>query len=208
MQALRSLCDDHGIVLICDEVQTGFARTGRLFAIEHFAIEPDIITVAKALAGGYPLSGVIGKAPIMDSPHPGGLGGTYGGSPIGCAAAHAVLDIIEAEQLCTKAQSIGERMVVRLQQAKDRHDTAPIGDVRHLGAMVAFELVTQRGSNTPSPDMAKAVTTNALNQGLIVLSCGIFGNTIRLLPPLTTTEQHLEEGLDMLEKALVAAHTP
>jgi len=202
MQALRKLCDKHGILLICDEVQTGFARTGKLFATEHYDIEPDLMTVAKSLAGGIPLSGVIGKAHIMDSPDPGGLGGTYGGTPLGCAAAHAVLDAIEEEQLCERSQRIGAHMIERIQVMKQRQDTTPIGDVRGLGAMVAFELVKERGGHVPDADKVKQLTAKALEHGLILLSCGIYGNTVRLLAPLTTPDAHLEEGLDILEKSL------
>lgn len=203
MQALRQLCDRHGILLICDEVQTGFARTGKLFATEHYDIEPDLMTIAKALAGGYPLSGVIGKASIMDSPEPGGLGGTYGGNPLACAAAHAVLDIIAEEQLCERSNRIGKRMLERIAQMKDKKTTAAIGDVRGLGAMVAFELIKQRGGNTPDAAMAKQLTSKALEHGLILLSCGIYGNTVRLLAPLTIPDEQLEEGLTLLEKVLV-----
>lgn len=202
LQALRTLCDKHGILLICDEVQSGFARTGKLFACEYAGIEPDLMTIAKSLAGGFPLSGVIGKAEIMDSPEPGGLGGTYGGSPIGCAAAHAVLDVIEEEQLCDRSARIGARMVARINEMKQNSDCAPIGNVRGLGAMVAFELVTERNGNTPDPDRTKALTTKALENGLILLPCGIYGNTIRLLAPLTITDDQLEEGLDILEQSL------
>lgn len=202
MQALRKLCDKHGILLICDEVQTGFARTGKLFATEYYDIEPDLMTVAKSLAGGLPLSGVIGKAAIMDSPDPGGLGGTYGGSPLGCAAAHAVLDVIEEEQLCARSNAMGARMVERIKAMKQRTDTCPIGDVRGLGAMVAFELVKERGGHVPDPDRVKLLTAKALEHGLILLSCGVYGNTIRLLAPLTTPDAHLDEGLAILERAL------
>ena len=204
MQALRQLCDQHGILLICDEVQTGFARTGKLFATEYYGIEPDLMTIAKSLAGGFPLPGVIGRAQVMDSPEPGGLGGTYGGSPIGCAAAHAVLDVIEEEQLCHRSSQLGARMIERLQQMKDRPDTAAIGDIRGLGSMVAFELVKERGGHIPDPDKVKVLTAKALENGLILLSCGIYGNTIRLLAPLTIPEEQLEEGLDILEQSLVA----
>lgn len=203
LQALRQLCDKHGILLICDEVQTGFARTGKLFATEHYGIEPDLMTIAKSLAGGFPLSGVVGKAEIMDSPEPGGLGGTYGGSPVGCAAAHAVLDVIEEEQLCNRSSKIGARMLERIQQMKDRSDTTPIGDVRGLGAMVAFELVKERGVHSPDAEKVKQLTAKALQHGLILLSCGIYGNTVRLLAPLTIPEEQLEEGLNILEKSLV-----
>lgn len=202
MQALRALCDKHGILLICDEVQTGFARTGKLFATEYFDIEPDLMTIAKSLASGYPLSGVIGKAAIMDSPAPGGLGGTYGGSPIGCAAAHAVLDVIEEEQLCARSLRIGKRMVERIQQMKEHKQSAAIGDIRGLGAMVAFELVTERGSHTPDADKVKRLTAKALEHGLVLLLCGIYANTVRLLAPLTIVDEQLEEGLNILEKSL------
>ena len=202
MLALRGLCDKHGILLICDEVQTGFARTGKLFATEHFDIEPDLMTVAKSLAGGIPLSGVIGKAHIMDSPDPGGLGGTYGGTPLGCAAAHAVLDAIEEEQLCARSQCIGARMIERIKAMKQRPETTPIGDVRGLGAMVAFELVKERDGHVPDADKVKQLTAKALEHGLILLSCGVYGNTVRLLAPLTTPDAHLEEGLDILARCL------
>ncbi len=203
MHALRRLCDKHGILLICDEVQTGFARTGKLFATEYFDIEPDLMTVAKSLAGGFPLSGVIGKAKIMDSPEPGGLGGTYGGSPLGCAAAHAVLDVIEEEQLCERSITIGARMVERIRAIKERSEAPPIGDIRGLGAMVAFEMVKERGGHSPDADKVKEITSKALENGLILISCGIFGNTIRLLTPLTIKDQQLEEGLALLEKTLL-----
>jgi 4-aminobutyrate aminotransferase len=203
LQALRDLCDRHGILLICDEVQTGFARTGKLFAMEHYGIEPDLMTVAKSLAGGFPLSGVIGKGHIMDAPEPGGLGGTYGGSPLGCAASHAVLDVIEEEQLCARSQRIGALMLERLTAVKAHPDSTPMGDVRGLGAMVAFELVKERGGHDPDPDKVKQLTARALAHGLILLSCGVYGNTIRLLAPLTTPDAHLEEGLDILERCLV-----
>jgi 4-aminobutyrate aminotransferase len=203
MLALRKICDDHGILLICDEVQTGFARTGKVFATEHYDIEPDLITMAKALAGGYPLSGVVGKAEIMDSPAPGGLGGTYGGSPLGIAASHAVLDVIEEDDLCARANTIGARMIERITQMKQRNDVAPIGDIRGVGAMVAFELVAEAGTHTPDPDATKALTAKALEKGLILLSCGYYANTIRILSPLTIEDETLEEGLDMLEQALI-----
>lgn len=203
MQALRQLCDKHGILLICDEVQTGFARTGKLFATEYYGIEPDLMTIAKSLAGGIPLSGVIGKAKIMDSPEPGGLGGTYGGTPLGCAAAQAVLDVIDDEQLCERSKRIGARMIERINAMKQRPDTTPIGDVRGLGAMVAFELVKQRGGHVPDPDKVKLLTAKVLEHGLILLSCGIYGNTIRLLAPLTIPDLQLEEGLAILERSLV-----
>ncbi|NNU80877.1 4-aminobutyrate--2-oxoglutarate transaminase [Halovulum dunhuangense] len=202
MQRLREICTAHGICLVADEVQTGFARTGRVFAIEHYGIEPDLIPIAKALGGGFPISGVIGRAEVMDSVAPGGLGGTYGGNPISCAAALAVLDVIEEEGLCARADAIGQTMVQRLHQFRQSNSLRPIGDVRGLGAMVAFELVRERGGHEPDPDATKAVTAAALDAGLILLSCGYYANTIRLLAPLTIADAHLHEGLDMLEEAL------
>jgi len=205
MQALRRICDEHGIVLVADEVQSGFARTGKLFAIEHYDIEPDLIPVAKALGGGFPISGIIGKSHIMDAPDPGGLGGTYAGSPVSCAAALAVLDAIEEEKLCERSMQVGAKMVDRLNKIKLRNDSMPIGDVRGLGAMVAFELVKERGGHDPDPDAIKTVTSRAMDKGLILLSCGFYGNTIRLLAPLTIPDDQLEAGLDILEESLVHA---
>jgi 4-aminobutyrate aminotransferase len=202
LKALRELCDRHGIVLICDEVQSGFARTGKLFACEHAAIEPDLMTIAKALAGGFPLAGVVGKAEIMDSPEPGGLGGTYGGSPIGCAAAHAVLDVIEEEGLCERSRMIGARMVARIGELKQGACGDIIGDVRGLGAMVAFELVENQADHKPALEKAKALTAKALENGLILLSCGVYGNTIRLLAPLTIPLEQLDEGMNILQRSL------
>ncbi len=204
MKKLREICDEHGICLIADEVQTGFARTGKLFAIEHYDIEPDLIPVAKALGGGFPISGVIGKAEIMDAAEPGGLGGTFGGNPISVAAALAVLDVIAEEKLCERANMLGEIMMTRLKAMRMSNRLRPIGDVRGLGAMVAFDLVTERGSNDPDVDGIKHVTGAALDAGLILLSCGYYANTIRILAPLTITEDHLNEGLDKLEIALRA----
>jgi len=202
LRALRDICDQHGIMLIVDEVQTGFARTGRVFATEYFDIEPDLMTIAKALGGGYPISGVLGKAEIMDSPEPGGLGGTYGGSPIACAAAHAVLDLIKEQNLCEKSQVMGARMQERLREMKEKV-SVPIGDIRGLGAMVAFELIKDLQGHEPDAEKVKALVAAALKNGLILLSCGIYGNTIRLLAPLTIPEEQLEEGLNLLEKSLL-----
>jgi 4-aminobutyrate aminotransferase/(S)-3-amino-2-methylpropionate transaminase len=203
MQALRSICDEHGIVFICDEVQTGFGRTGKMFAVEHSGVEPDLITVAKAMGGGYPISGLIGKASIINKPGPGSMGGTYGGNPVACAAAHAAISVIEEENLCDRSAVIGARMVERLQEMKARDDVTPLGDVRGLGAMVAFELVKEKGGNEPDPETVGAVIAKALEYGLILLACGYWGNSIRILAPLTINEAHLEEGLDIIEKCLV-----
>ncbi len=202
VKQLRSICDIYGIVLIADEIQTGFARTGKLFASEHWGVAPDLITIAKSLAGGFPLAGVIGKAEIMDAPAPGGLGGTYGGNPVSCAAALAVLDVIEDEMLNERSARMGEKIISRIQKISKRNDTLPIGDIRGLGAMVAFELVTERGGNEPDAAKTKALCAKALDNGLILLSCGVYGNTIRILVPLTVSDEILDEGLDILEQSL------
>ena len=203
LQALRDICDRHGIVMICDEIQTGFGRTGKMFAIEHSGVIPDLITVAKAIAGGFPISGVVGKRSVIDQPGPGGMGGTYGGNPVACAAAHAAISVIQEENLCGRSVEIGARMVTRLKDLKAREDVPPIGDVRGLGAMVAFELVRESGGNDPDPEAAAALTAKALEHGLILLVCGYWGNTVRLLAPLTIPDNHLEEGLDIIERSLL-----
>ena len=202
---LRRICDEHGILLIADEVQTGFARTGKLFAIEHSGVEPDLITMAKSLAGGFPLSGVIGRAEIMDAPEPGGLGGTYAGSPVACAAALAVLDVIEEERLCERAEAIGARIEERLRFMERRNDLVPIAAIRRLGAMVGFEIVKERGSFEPDAATTKQVTTRALENGLVLLSCGTNFNVIRILVPLTASDAILDEGMGMLEESLKLA---
>ncbi|HWJ07358.1 MAG TPA: 4-aminobutyrate--2-oxoglutarate transaminase [Steroidobacteraceae bacterium] len=200
LQALRTLCDAHGIVLVIDEIQTGFARTGRMFAVEHSGIEPDLMTMAKSLAGGFPLAAVVGKAAIMDAPLPGGLGGTYAGSPIACAAALAVLEVIEEEQLCARAVRMGEQMVSRLRQAQA--SMPAIGEVRNLGAMVAMELVKDRDAHQPDPELAKALVKHAGGKGLVLLSCGLYGNVIRFLAPLTASEEIVAEGLEIVVDSL------
>ncbi len=202
MQALRLLCDAHGIVLIADEVQSGFARTGKLFGIEHSGITPDLITVAKSLAGGFPLSGVIGRAAVMDAVDPGGLGGTYAGSPLACAAALAVLDVIEDEGLSARAQALGKSVVEQLHAFAVRTDLRPIGHVRALGSMIAFDLLDARGSNEVDPAATQAVIKRAHAFGLILLGCGAQGEAIRILFPLTIEDAVLAEGMALLEKAL------
>lgn len=202
MRALRNICDANGILLIADEVQTGFARTGKLFAMEHYDVRADLITMAKSLAGGFPLSGVVGRADIMDRVDPGGLGGTYGGSPVGCAAALAVLDVIEKENLCARADALGARAKARLETLRRRNDIAPIADIRGLGSMIAFDLVAERGGDAPDGAAAKRATARALENGLILLSCGVSGETIRLLYPLTIEDDLFDEGLARLEMAL------
>lgn len=203
LRNLRDICDKHGILLIADEIQTGFSRTGKTFAIEHAGIEPDMITVAKSLAGGFPLSAVIGKADIMDAPAPGGLGGTYGGNPIACAAALGVLDVIASEDLNAKSQALGDTIVPRLIKISKRADVPAFGEIRNLGGMIAFELMTGAQQDEPDADMAKMLCKQALENGLILLSCGVFGNTIRILVPLTASTQIVNEGLDILEASLV-----
>jgi len=202
LQALRKLCDQHGILLIADEVQTGFGRTGRMFGIEHSGVLPDMMTVAKSLAGGFPLSGVIGRAAIMDAPEPGGLGGTYAGNPMACAAALAVLDVIRDENLIERANAIGATMTSRLQRIAARNDVLPIAAIRGPGAMIAFDIVKERGGYVPDAERTKHVLTQARQHGLILLSCGINANAIRLLVPLTVNDHTLGEGLDILETAL------
>jgi 4-aminobutyrate aminotransferase / (S)-3-amino-2-methylpropionate transaminase / 5-aminovalerate transaminase len=200
LQRLRQFCDQHGIVLIADEIQTGFARTGRMFAIEHSGVEPDLMTIAKSVAGGVPISAVIGKAAIMDAPPPGGLGGTFAGSPLGCAAGLATLDVIRDENLVERARTIGDRMVTRLKAMQARLPC--IGEVRGLGAMVAIELVKNRDANAPDAELTKALTQAAGRNGLVLLSCGVRANVIRFLAPLTITEALLDEGLQIVEDCL------
>src|SRR5665213_1484636 len=204
LKALRNICNENDILLIADEIQSGFARTGKRFAIEHSGVEPDLVTIAKSLAGGFPLSGVIGRATIMDAAEPGGLGGTYAGSPVACAAALAVLDVISEEKLLARADAIGEKLKVRLRAIASRNDTVPIAQIRGLGAMVAFDIVKSRGLHDPDGDTVKRVTARALENGLVLLSCGIYGETIRILVPLTASDAIVEDGLDRLEISLVA----
>jgi 4-aminobutyrate aminotransferase len=200
LRALRQLCDEHGIVLIADEVQGGIGRTGRMFSIEHSGVVPDLITVAKGLGGGFPLSGVTGRAAIMDAAHPGGLGGTYGGNPISIAAAHAVLDVIASEDLCARATRIGQRMRARLEALAK--DLPCIGDVRGLGAMVAFEMVKDPKTKEPDAEVTASILAHAEKRGLILLSCGTSANVVRLLAPLTIPDAVLEEGLTILAAAV------
>jgi len=200
LQALRRLCDQHGIVLVIDEIQTGFARTGRMFAVEYAGIEPDLMTMAKSLAGGFPLAAVVGKAAIMDAPGPGGLGGTYAGSPIACAAALAVIEAIEEENLCGRAVAIGELMTGALHVLA--REIPAIGEVRNLGAMVAMELVKNRDPHSPDADLTKALTKRAAEKGLVLLSCGIYGNVIRFLVPLTASDAIVREGLGIVAESL------
>lgn len=204
MRALRRICDEHGIVLIADEVQTGFGRTGKMFAMEHYDVAPDLICVAKSLAGGFPLSGVIGRAAIMDTVEPGGLGGTYAGNPLSCAAALAVLDVFEKEKLVDRSNAIGERLKARLETLRRRNDLTPISAIRGPGGMVAFDIVKSPGSEEPDAEATKRVIKRAYEKGLILLSCGVYANTVRILVPLTASDALIDEGLDLLEEALAA----
>ncbi|KUL93340.1 4-aminobutyrate aminotransferase [Bosea sp. WAO] len=199
MTALRALADQHGILLIADEVQTGFARTGRMFAMERAGVVADITTMAKGLGGGFPIAAVTGRAEIMDAPGVGGLGGTYGGNPIGIAAAHAVLDVIADEGLCARAEQLGARLKQRLQSLTA--DVPEVADIRGPGFMNAVEF-TLPGTKTPAPDFTNRVRARALEKGLILLNCGVYGNVIRFLSPLTISDETFSEALDILEDSL------
>lgn len=204
LRQLRQIADTHGIVLIADEVQAGMARTGKLFAFEHAGVAADLVTMAKGLAGGFPLSAVTGRAEIVDAAPVGGIGGTYAGNPLAVAAANAVLDVIEDEDLCARATWLGDVIKSRLHTVADRQGMEMIGDVRGLGAMVAFELVTDRTSRTPDAALTQRIVAEAEQRGLIILPCGTYGNVIRLLPPLTTPEGQVAEALDILEASIEA----
>ncbi len=200
LEGARRICDEHGIVLIVDEVQTGFGRTGRMFAIEHTGVEPDLMVVAKSIAAGLPLSGVLGRAEIMDAPGDSAIGGTYVGNPVAQAAAVAVLDVFEEEALLDRASQIGETMRARMLAWQDRF--AAIGDVRGVGAMLAIELVRERATREPAPELAASICEHAMGAGLILLHAGIYGNCIRVLVPLVIGDGELEEALDVWEHAL------
>ena len=203
VQTLAAFAKQHGILFIADEIQTGFGRTGKLFASEHYGLVPDLMTTAKSLAGGLPLAAVTGRADVMEAPHVGGLGGTYGGNPLACAAALAVLDAMEAERIPAHAQRTGDRVKARFRQWAEQFPC--IGDVRGLGAMVGLELVTDRESRTPDKALTGRVLAAALERGLVLLSAGTFGNTIRVLAPLTADDAIIDEGLDVMGAALEAA---
>ncbi len=202
MQRLRATCDQHGMLLIADEVQTGFARTGKLFAMEHHGVAADLTTMAKGLGGGLPISAVTGRAEVMDSPNPGGLGGTYAGNPLAVAAAHAVLDVIEDEQLSDRATRLGQRLKQRL--AGIASDVPEIVDIRGPGFMNAVEF-NIAGTEKPNPDMTNRVREEALKRNLILLTCGVSGNVIRFLAPLTIQDEVFDEALDILEDSIRAA---
>lgn len=202
---LREIATRHGIVFIADEVQAGMGRTGKMFAFEHAGVQADVITLAKGLAGGFPLSAVVGRKEIMSAAHPGGLGGTYAGNPMAVAAANAVLDVIAEEGLCERATRIGERITAMLKGLAERQGMERIGDVRGLGAMVAFELVEDRATKQAAPMLTSSIVEEAEKRGLILLSCGTRANVIRILTPLTIGEDTLTEGLAILEQAVESA---
>ncbi|ABF08501.1 4-aminobutyrate--2-oxoglutarate transaminase [Cupriavidus metallidurans] len=198
VRMLRAVCDEHGILLVADEVQTGFGRTGKLFAMEHYDVAPDLTTMAKSLAGGMPLSAVCGRAEIMDAPAPGGLGGTYAGNPLAVASALAVLDVLESENLIARGAELGERLTARLNSLKPR--VPQIAEVRGIGAMVAVEF--RRADGSPDAEFTREVQNRALERGLLLLSCGVYGNVIRFLFPLTIQDAVMNEGLDILADVL------
>lgn len=203
VRGLRRVCDEHGILLVADEVQTGFCRTGRLFAMEHFEVEPDLLTMAKSIAGGLPLSAVAGRAAVMNAPADSAIGGTFPGNPVACAAALAVLDTIEQKGLVERAESLGAMIRARMKTWQGRFDA--IGDVRGLGAMLAIELVRDRATREPAPELATAVTEAALERGLLLLKAGVHDNCIRVLVPLVIGDAELDEALDVWEESLAAA---
>ena len=202
-QRLRTLCDQHGILLIADEVQTGAGRTGTWLACEQWGVAPDIITMAKSLAGGMPLSAIIGKAEVMDAPAVGGLGGTYAGNPLACASALAVLDVFEKENLLQRSRDVGARLVQGLKGIAAQHKS--IGDVRGLGSMVAIELFKNGDLHAPDADLAKRVAAEAAKRGLILLTCGTYANVIRVLVPIVASDALLDEGLAIMRQAFDAA---
>lgn len=203
VQGVYELCQEHGILFVADEIQTGFSRTGRYFAIEHFGVVPDLITVSKSLAAGVPISGVIGRKEIMDEASPGELGGTYSGSPLGCRAALAVLDIIEEEKLNERAAAIGQRVMQKFEELARRFEC--IGHVRGLGAMCAMEIVQDPQTKEPDKVLTSAIVQEAGQRGLLLLSAGVYSNVIRLLMPIVITDEQLEEGFTILEQAIEAA---
>jgi 4-aminobutyrate aminotransferase/(S)-3-amino-2-methylpropionate transaminase len=203
LQQLRELCDEYGILLIADEIQTGFGRTGKMFCVEHSGVVPDLVTTAKSLGGGLPIGGVSGKAEIMDSVHVGGLGTTYGGNPLACAAALAVLETFEEEDLLARANVIGERIVGALREIQENHPDF-VGDVRGRGAMVAMELVKDPESRAPDKERTAKIVEAALQEGLLLLTAGQYSNVIRTLMPLVITDEDLEEGLSILARAVDA----
>ncbi|WP_300063436.1 4-aminobutyrate--2-oxoglutarate transaminase [uncultured Roseobacter sp.] len=205
MRSLRAICDEHGILLIADEIQAGFARTGTWFAVEHSGVVPDLITVAKSMAGGYPIAGVIGRADVMDAMDPGGLGGTYGGNPVACAAALAAIDAIEQEGLLARSLQLGETFRARFAEIGARVSPYRMWDIRGLGAMLAVEFVSDFETATPDAALVKSICAHALKRGLILLGCGMHGNALRIMVPLTASDEIIAEGLAIFEAALADA---
>jgi 4-aminobutyrate aminotransferase/(S)-3-amino-2-methylpropionate transaminase len=205
LRELRRICDQHGILLVADEIQCGFGRTGKMFALEHSGIRADLVTVAKSLAAGLPLSAVVGRAALMDAVDSGGLGGTFGGNPIGCAAALAVLEVFEEENLLERSTIIGERITRRVNELAASNRFSCIGEVRGLGAMVAIELVEDRAANKPAAALTRRWTEACARNGLILLTCGVYGNVARILVPLTASEAIIDEGLAIMERSLEEA---
>jgi len=200
LKAVREICDEHGILMIVDEVQSGFGRTGKLFAIEHSGVEPDIITMAKSMADGMPISAVVGTDKVMDASGGNSLGGTYTGSPVSCAATLAVLEVFEEEKILDKSQALGDKLGERF--AKWQQDFTCVDNVRHLGAMAAFDVVADKTNHTPDAELTGAVCKKAREKGLILLSCGLYGNTLRFLMPVTIEDDVLQEGLGIVEACL------
>ena len=200
-QKLAKICRDNGILFVADEIQSGMGRTGKMFAIEHWDVEPDLITVAKSLAAGMPLAAVVGKAEVMDAVHPWGLGGTYGGNPVACAASYAVLEIFEEEQLVEKSVALGQKLKYRFEQWQQKYNL--IGEIRGLGSMLGLELV-KGPDKAPAADEAKQMVDFCHENGLVILSCGSYGNVIRTLAPLVITDDQLEKGLAIMEEGLAA----
>lgn len=203
LRALREICDEYGIVFIADEIQTGFGRTGKMFCMQHSGVEPDLITQAKGIAGGFPIAAVTGKATIMDAPHPGGLGGTYGGSPLGCAAGLAVLEVIAEQRLVERAIEVGQRFMDHLSKLQQQFPDQ-VGNIRSRGAMIAMELVQAGDAQRPDPVLTKSLVTAAADKGLILLSCGTRGNVIRFLPPLTIPLEMVDEGMAIVADCLAS----
>lgn len=202
---LRELCDRHGILYVDDEVQAGMCRTGPLWAIEHYGVEPDLITTGKSLGGGLPLAGVTGRAEVMDAAHPGGLGGTFGGNPLSCVAALAVFDIVSDPAFQARAKALGERIRGRLEEIATRVEA--VGEVRGLGPMLALELVEDRSTKAPAASLASATAAAALERGVLLLTCGLYSNVVRILVPIVVSDDDLDHGLDVLEESLVVAGT-
>ena len=200
LKKIREICDEHGMLMIIDEVQSGFGRTGKMFAIEHSGVEPDMMTMAKSMADGMPISAIVGTDKVMDASGPNSLGGTYTGSPTACAAALAVMEIFEEENILEKSQALGEKLAARFNEWQGKFDC--IDHVRNMGAMAAFELVNNKTDRTPNPELAAALCKKAREEGLILLSCGMYGNTIRFLMPVTIEDDVLNEGLDIIESCL------